>query len=109
MRMIAGLPEVYLHDTYNELTQYGAVVLAANDTLTHTPSKPAGMDDEFYKEGYKATSQSNIVNIEIGLVFIPHIACRIRSGNGLTPSVRRSYGNLNISRVHPRNIKLIGI
>lgn len=60
MRMIAGLPEVYLHDVYNELTQYGAVVLAANDTLTHYPSKPAGMDDEFYGNGYAATSQSNI-------------------------------------------------
>lgn len=60
MRMIAGLPEVYLHDTYNELTQYGAVVLAANDTLTHTPSRPAGMDDEFYENGFAATSQSNI-------------------------------------------------
>ena len=60
MRMIAGLPEVYLHDDYNELTQYGAVVLAANDTLTHTPAKPAGMDNSFYEKGYEATSHSNI-------------------------------------------------
>lgn len=60
MRMIAGLPEVYMYDTYNQLTQYGAVVLAANDTLTHRPEKPAGMSDTFYKYGYTATSQSNI-------------------------------------------------
>ncbi len=60
MRMIAGLPVVYLHDDYNKLSQYGAVVLAANDTLTHTPSRPAGMDDEFYGNGYASTSHSNI-------------------------------------------------
>lgn len=60
MRMIAGLPVVYLHDDYNKISQYGAVVLAANDTLTHTPSRPAGMDDEFYGNGYASTSHSNI-------------------------------------------------
>lgn len=60
MRMIGGLPRVYIHDFYNELTQYGAVVLAANDSLTHTPARPAGMDDTFYENGYAATSQSNI-------------------------------------------------
>lgn len=60
MRMIAGLPDVYLYNGYSELAQYGAVVLAANDTLTHTPSQPAGMSDDFYENGYYATSHSNI-------------------------------------------------
>lgn len=60
VRMIGGMPEVYMHDTYNTLTQYGAVVLAANDALTHTPGRPAGMDDAFYNNGYTATSHSNI-------------------------------------------------
>lgn len=60
MRMIAGLPDVYLYNAYSELTQYGAVVLAANDSLTHTPSRPAGMGDEFYENGYYAASHSNI-------------------------------------------------
>lgn len=60
MRMIAGLPDVYLYDGYNQLAQYGAVVLAANDKLTHTPSQPAGMDGDFYQNGYTATTHSNI-------------------------------------------------
>ena len=60
MRMIAGLSDVYLYNGYSELAQYGAVVLAANDELTHYPSQPAGMDDDFYNKGRTATSQSNI-------------------------------------------------
>ena len=60
MRMIAGLPDVYLYNGYSQMAQHGAVVLAANDTLTHTPSQPAGMDGDFYQNGYTAASRSNI-------------------------------------------------
>lgn len=60
MRMIGGMPEVYMHSTYNTFSQYGAVVLAANDSLTHTPQRPAGMEDGFYQNGYQSAGSSNI-------------------------------------------------
>lgn len=37
----------------------GAVLLSASD-FSHTPSKPKGMSDDFYKAAYEATSSSNI-------------------------------------------------
>ncbi len=40
--------------------QYGAVVLAANDFLTHYPTQPDDMPSDFYNKGYKATTSSNI-------------------------------------------------
>ena len=60
MRRIAGLDTVAVHATYREYAQHGAVVLAANDDLSHTPPQPAGMDTTFYEKGYTATSQGNI-------------------------------------------------
>ena len=46
-RWLAGLQPVSLSDHLNVQAQYGAVVLAANDTLTHSPKKPSGMSDSF--------------------------------------------------------------
>ena len=60
VRFVAGLPAVALDDTLIEDAQHGAVLLAAVDTLTHTPGQPEDMDDEFYLRGYNATSSSNI-------------------------------------------------
>ena len=60
VRFVAGLPEVELDDTLNTDAQYGAVCLAAIDQLTHTPSRPAGMDDAFYDRAYGATTSANI-------------------------------------------------
>ncbi|MBQ8189515.1 MAG: DUF4214 domain-containing protein [Lachnospiraceae bacterium] len=60
MRCIAGLDKIAVHATYRDYAQHGAVVLAANDALTHTPSQPAGMDSTFYDKGYTGTSQGNI-------------------------------------------------
>ncbi|NMP36730.1 MAG: CAP domain-containing protein [Clostridiales bacterium] len=60
IRLIAHLPLVNLSDELNESAQYGAVVLAANNKLTHYPSKPAGMSDTFYNNGCEATKKSNI-------------------------------------------------
>lgn len=60
-RYLAGLPyDVTLDGSRNTSGQYGAVVLAANRTLSHTPTKPSGMDDTFYSIGYAATGSSNI-------------------------------------------------
>ncbi|MGI6254950.1 MAG: S-layer homology domain-containing protein [Acutalibacter sp.] len=59
IRRIAGLPEVTLDLSLCEEAQYGAILLAASE-FSHTPSKPADMDDAFYQKGLDATSSSNI-------------------------------------------------
>lgn len=60
MRQIAGLPGVTFKDEYNTYAQYGAVVMAAREEFSHTPSCPAGMDSEFYLKGLTGTSRGNI-------------------------------------------------
>ena len=60
IRFVANLPQVQMDATLNEDAQYGSVVMAANDTMTHYPEQPADMDDDFYDRGYDATSSSNI-------------------------------------------------
>ena len=60
LRKLAGLPGVTMDTALNENAQYGAVLLAVLGYLEHEPAKPAGMDDAFYKQGYEATSTSNL-------------------------------------------------
>lgn len=61
VRYLANLPDdLVMDDDLNYQAQYGAVLLAANGRLSHTPSKPAGMNDWFYATGSKSTSSSNI-------------------------------------------------
>ncbi len=60
IRYVAGLPDVTLDEELNETAQHGATLLAANNILTHYPSKPADMEDAFYQRGYEATTSSNI-------------------------------------------------
>lgn len=60
IRYVAGLPSGTLVPEWNELSQYGAVLLAANDMLTHYPAKPADMQDDFYEMGRETTASSNI-------------------------------------------------
>ena len=60
VRFVANLPLLQLDATLNADAQHGAVVMAANDEMTHYPAQPAGMSDEFYERGYNATSSSNI-------------------------------------------------
>ena len=60
VRFVAGLPEVKLDDTLNDKAQHGAVCLAAIDELTHYPSRPADMDEQFYDTAAEATASSNI-------------------------------------------------
>lgn len=61
VRWLAGVPNnVTLNDEYTRRAQIAAVLLDANDILTHEPSKPADMDDEFYRSGYDAASHGNI-------------------------------------------------
>src|SRR5665647_1424141 len=59
-RYLAGLPDdVVLDADLTDLAQHGAVLIAAGE-FSHTPSKPADMDDAFYQAGYTATSSSNL-------------------------------------------------
>lgn len=60
-RFVAGVPSnVALDASYSEMAQAGSLVMAANDELSHTPSRPSGMSDSLYNLGYSGTSQSNI-------------------------------------------------
>jgi hypothetical protein len=59
-RYLAGLPyDVTLNSTLTSNAQHGAVLLAAS-TFSHTPPKPAGMDQAFYDRALASTSSSNI-------------------------------------------------
>ena len=60
IRYITHLPQVQLSDELNEKAQYGAVLLAANNELSHYPTKPADMEESFYKKGYETTTTSNL-------------------------------------------------
>lgn len=60
LRRIAGLPSVTTDPALCEQAQYGAVILGKLGTLSHTPSRPADMDNAFYQKAYDATSSSNI-------------------------------------------------
>lgn len=51
-RWLVGLNPVTAKYDKMERNQKGAVVLAANRVLSHTPTKPADMDEDFYNEGY---------------------------------------------------------
>ena len=51
-RWLVGLNPVTVKYDKMERNQKGAVVLAANRVLSHTPTKPADMDEAFYKEAY---------------------------------------------------------
>ena len=60
LRDLAGLKPVTLDPLYTLYAQCGALVLAANDQLTHTPERPDGMPDNIYETGYEGTSMGNI-------------------------------------------------
>lgn len=59
-RLIVGLPSVKMSNELNELSQYGAVVLAANNFQTHYPEQPEDMPDDFFENAYQATRKSNL-------------------------------------------------
>ncbi|MBT2641708.1 S-layer homology domain-containing protein [Bacillus sp. ISL-41] len=60
VRYLSGLPTVVEDSSLNELSQYGAVVTAANGFLSHHPEKPMNMDENFFHKGYQSTSSSNL-------------------------------------------------
>ena len=51
-RYLAGLNSVTINTAKQARSQKCGLIQAINDTLTHTPTKPSDMDDDFYKEAY---------------------------------------------------------
>lgn len=66
-RYMAGLSgDVSSIPDFQESCQYAAVLLAYRDTtLTHTPDKPYGLNDDFYQKGYESTYNS-ILSRQVG-------------------------------------------
>lgn len=60
LRRLAGVPEVRLDTALCENAQYGAVLMAANGDISHTPGRPTDMEESFYQQGYEAASSSNL-------------------------------------------------
>lgn len=60
LRQLAGLAPVTLSEHLCVQAQYGAVLLAANDSLSHTPEKPFDMEDSFYRMGASACKAANL-------------------------------------------------
>ena len=60
IRHLAGIGPVELSEHLCVQAQYGAVVLAAGDTLTHTPEKPADMEPSFFRMGANACAAGNL-------------------------------------------------
>lgn len=60
IRYIAGLDEVTLNDSYNELAQAASFVNAKNNGISHYPAKPAGIPDSLYNTGAAGASSSNL-------------------------------------------------
>lgn len=61
VRLLTGLPaNVRLVDSLNSKAQHGAILLAMYGNLSHYPTRPIDLDEEFYNIGYKSTSTSNI-------------------------------------------------
>lgn len=61
IRYIEGLQDVEIDNSLADTAQYGAVILAAlGRGLSHSPSKPSDMSDDFYHLGYETASSSNL-------------------------------------------------
>jgi hypothetical protein len=61
VRFLAGVPEdVELSAELCAQAQHGAVVMAANNVLSHSPARPADMGEAFYARGLASTQSSNI-------------------------------------------------
>ncbi|HEX8911376.1 MAG TPA: hypothetical protein VF796_03375 [Humisphaera sp.] len=60
-RYLCDVPtDVGYDDEYIDLCQHGAELMAKLNQLTHTPSRPDGVTDEFYEKGKAGCGRSNI-------------------------------------------------
>jgi len=62
IRYLAGLEPLQADDSLNEQAQHGAVLMAANSSLSHSPEKPADMSADFYEKAAAAAASSNLIS-----------------------------------------------
>ena len=62
-RWLAGLEPVELDDRLNDIAQYGAVLQAANDAVSHDPARPSDMPSDFFEKARYASRSSNIAKL----------------------------------------------
>lgn len=62
VRYLAGVPfeNVKMTDELNNISQHGAVLLAASNQFTHFPGKPSDMTEEFYNIARRGCSEANL-------------------------------------------------
>ena len=61
IRYVAGLPDnVTINSTYKHYAQSAAFLNALNGGLSHFPSRPSGLSDSIYKDGYFGSGKSNL-------------------------------------------------
>lgn len=60
LRRICSLPPVELSADWSRDAQYAAVLQSAGAVLSHTPSKPGDMEEDFYQLGRAASGSSNL-------------------------------------------------
>lgn len=63
LRWLAELEPVALSSQLTDIAQYGAVLSAANDLVSHEPLSPEDMPAVFYEKGRYAAQSSNIAKL----------------------------------------------
>lgn len=61
IRYLAGLAPAEANGELNDFAQHGAQLMAANQSLSHEPAKPEGMDEALYVKGAEAAASSNLI------------------------------------------------
>ncbi|MBQ8506148.1 MAG: Ig-like domain-containing protein [Clostridia bacterium] len=62
LRAVAGLDAVQASEIYNLRSQNAALLLAANDFISHNPPCPEGMNPDLYDSGLLGASLSNLAH-----------------------------------------------
>lgn len=60
LRSIAGLRSVSISPLYTLRAQNAALLLAANDQISHSPARPEGMHADLYDSAFTGASMSNL-------------------------------------------------
>lgn len=60
LRSVAGLRPVALSEIYNLRSQNAALLLAANDSISHSPPQPEGMHPDLYESALLGANLSNL-------------------------------------------------
>jgi hypothetical protein len=61
IRKLAGVPgDLRLNQDYMNKAQHSAVLMDVNDVMSHYPTQPPDMPDDFFQLGYEGSGNSNI-------------------------------------------------